>query len=46
VYICDGDRLVFPWRTFKIRATTAADAYDWMQLINWKLVRSFIIYSD
>jgi len=31
-------RLVFPWRTFNIRASTTADAYEWVQLINWKLV--------
>lgn len=29
--------LVFPWRTFNLRASTDADAHDWMQLINWKL---------
>ena len=40
-----GDRLRFPWRTFNIRASTAADAREWMQLINWKLVRFLVIYA-
>ena len=39
------DRLVFPWRTFNMRASTAADAKEWMQLLNWKLVRSSVIHS-
>jgi dual adaptor for phosphotyrosine/3-phosphotyrosine/3-phosphoinositide len=30
-------RLDFPWRTFFLRAATAEDAQEWINLIRWKL---------
>ena len=34
-------RLVFPWRVFYLSATSAAEAKDWIDLIQWKLVSLF-----
>lgn len=34
-------RLVFPWRTFYLCATTDVEAKEWVEIIQWKLVSMF-----
>jgi len=38
-FILFNFRLVFTWRTFYMYSSTEQESSDWVQLINWKLVR-------